>query len=71
MQEVRGCRAAREFTIDGDVFRVEHVADMRHRRDGERQLVDGINHRVRVAINDAGHHVLTRRINHARVRRCF
>ena len=71
MQEIGGRRAACKLTIDGNVRRVEHIAYVRHRSHGKRQLVDGINHRVRVAINNAGHHVLTRRVNHARVRRCF
>ena len=61
--------AAGKCAIDRDVLRIEHVANIRHRRNRDGPFVDRIEHRVRVRIDNAGRNELARRIDNAGIRR--
>ncbi len=69
MQQIQSCNAARQRTIKIDVGWIQHVLSSHHRRDGECALIDGVEHRVGVAVDDAGHDVLASAIDDARARR--
>ena len=72
MQNIRGRDAASEIAIDVDVFGIQHVGDVRDRRDRDAAFVDVAVHRdVRVAIDDAGHDELAVGVNDLRVFRRF
>src|ERR1019366_2291711 len=59
VQDVGGGDAAGQRAVDGDILRVEHVLDIDHGGDADAAFVDAaIDGNVRVAIDDAGDHVL-------------
>jgi hypothetical protein len=70
VQRVRRRRSAGELAVDVPVLPVDHVADPHLRGDVVGRLVDvPVDRRVRVAVDDAGRHVLARGVDDGRVRR--
>ena len=69
VQNVGGGDAAGQRAVDGDVLGIEDVLDIHHRGDADAAFVDAaIGGDVRVAVDDAGDHVLVGGIDDLRRR---
>src|SRR5262249_23215917 len=68
MQQVEGRYATSEFTIDIHIGRIEYVASVGHRSHCQRTFVNGVEHRMRVTVDDAGHYILSGGIDNASIR---
>ena len=66
MKNVSGGDAPGQRAIDRDVFGVENIFDPDHRRDRDTAFVNRLSHDMGVAIDDAGHHILARSVDHRR-----
>jgi len=69
MKQVESCYAAGELAIKIDIIDIQNVASTDHRSNSQCAFVDCVQHRVRVTVDDAGHDILTSRIDDSRIRR--
>ena len=59
----RQCVPFSQGAIDAHVVGIEHILNAHLRRDGHRRLIRRIDAQVRMAINEAGHYVMSCTIN--------
>src|SRR6266851_4549529 len=65
MQQIQCCYTACQLAIEIGIGWIEHVSRVGHRSNRESSLVDSIEHRVGVAVDDSRHYKLSRRIYNA------
>jgi hypothetical protein len=64
VQKQCGRDAAGKRSINGNVVRVQHIANARHRGDRQRPFVNGGQHRVRMSVDYSGRDVLACCVDH-------
>ena len=67
MEDIRSGYAAGHGPVDGDVFRVQDVFDGDHGGHRNAGLIDAVRGRVRMAIDDAGHQILSAGVDYLRI----
>src|SRR5215470_5712409 len=69
MQQVERRHATSEFTIDIHIGRIEYVARVGHRSHCQRTFVNGVEHRMRVTVDNTGHYILAGGVDYVSIRR--
>ena len=67
VQNIRSGHAAGHGAVNGNIFRIQDVFNGHHRRDRDAALIDTVCRRVRMAIDDAGHQILSCSFNDFRI----